>query len=53
MTREYNVKIRLPPGDDEKGSIRRLRAWLKRLLRSHNVRCLEIAPADKPKETKK
>jgi hypothetical protein len=46
--REYILRIRLPPKEDSKRANRRLRAALKLLLRTFQIRCVSCEPAGKP-----
>jgi len=57
IDREYIIRLRLPfqefPGDtDPRAGVRKLRAILKRLLRTYNIRCVECRPADQQPPSK-
>ena len=51
--REYIMRLRLPASDNHDASIRRLRAALKRLLRSYQIQCVDLRPVEKPEEEDK
>ena len=49
IDREFIVRLRLPPGeDDPKAGIRKLRAILKRLLRRYGIKAVSCEPAKQP-----
>ncbi len=51
LDREFIVRLRAEPDVPAKDRIRKLRAILKRLLRTHGFQCISCEPATKPKES--